>query len=73
MATPKNIKTDCFAWDKNESYCTALTVEDCENCHFYKHSDNPFISRLIIENDISEYSRRMQGTPRFTGSSESVL
>lgn len=32
------IKTDCFAYENRKGHfkCTALHVDNCLNCHFYK-------------------------------------
>lgn len=34
----KNIKSDCFAYDKNLGRCKALNEISCNECHFYKAS-----------------------------------
>ena len=55
----EHCKKDCFAYDDELDICTALNVETCEeNCHFYKHSDNPLLDRVEIEMQIAEATSR---------------
>lgn len=59
----QNVREDCFAWECLEEYCTATTKEECTNCHFYKHSDNPFFERKKIEREIVDYSASDRTSP----------
>ena len=43
-------RQDCFA--NTGSGCSALKVQDCEKCHFYRND----ISKTKIEKDINKYS-----------------
>lgn len=38
------MKQDCFAYNARNGLCTALTVCSCENCKFYKTSDEARLS-----------------------------
>ena len=34
------MKDDCFAYNRKNGHCTALTVCDCTNCAFYASADD---------------------------------
>ena len=41
------MKNDCFAYNHRNGLCTALTVCNCDNCKFYKTTDEARISRQM--------------------------
>ena len=45
------MKTDCFAYKNNNGHfrCTALHVDDCLNCNFYKTKEQLTKELQIIE------------------------
>lgn len=48
-------KKDCFAYISRDKYsgCFALNERVCENCVFYKHSDDPQKTRDQILKEIA--------------------
>ena len=48
---------DCFAYIK-EGVCFALTKMECDNCPFYKHSENPDKDRKDILAEIYGYEKK---------------
>lgn len=53
------IKEDCMFYNSErtgkKNSCTALQERECENCKFYKHSDDPKADRAKIARQCEIY------------------